>query len=124
MNSARWVLTTLAGSALALLASCGSNDDSSEVAATPVAPQTPILDSWQTKLSGRYARVLETQTTFPVRTWPAAGLTDTSGAAPLATYSDVQLVRHEPAKLPGQQPVTMMASRPKPGPGSSAAVAV
>jgi Uncharacterized alpha/beta hydrolase domain (DUF2235) len=37
---------------------------------------------------------------------------------------DVQLVRHEPAKLPGQQPVTMMASRPKPGPGSSAAVAV
>ena len=59
----------------------------------PVVLQVPIVDSWQLKFSGRYARSVETRDSFPVRTWPAAGLTDTSGAAPLPTYSDVQLVR-------------------------------
>ncbi len=65
------------------------------VVSPPVAnaPLLPNLDSWQFALSGRHARVVETRDTFPVRTWPAAGLTDTSGASSLATYSDVQLVR-------------------------------
>ena len=98
MKSARSV-ALLMGSTAALLAACGGSGGDA-VEASPAAPappatvqQVPILDSWQTKLSGRYARVVETQTTFPVRTWPAAGLTDTSGAAPLPAYADVQLVR-------------------------------
>ena len=78
---------------------CNGDGDSpvAPAAAEPVVPQAvqvvPIVDSWLLTYSGRYARVVETRDTFPVRTWPAAGLTDTSGAAPLPTYSDVQLVR-------------------------------
>jgi YHYH protein len=93
MKSSQMMVAVLAGSTVALLASCGGSDDSPEVAVAPVVQKTPILDSWQTTLSGRYARVVESRTSAPVKTWPAAGLTDTSGAAPLATYSDVQLVR-------------------------------
>ena len=89
--------TTLA--ALIVVACGGGGESESVVAPVTVAPvvpvvlQVPIVDSWQLKFSGRYARSVETRDSFPVRTWPAAGLTDTSGAAPLPTYSDVQLVR-------------------------------
>ena len=89
--------------AVVLVAACGGDDKPVEEAAVvvpapvEVAPKTPILDSWQTTLSGRYARVVETTSTFPVTRWPAAGLTDTSGPAPLPTYSDIQRVRQSDA---------------------------
>ena len=90
-----------AATAAAILVGCGgggSGGDSEPVVDTPTAtPQVPILDSWQTALSGRYARVQETTTTFPVTRWPAAGLTDTSGPSVLPTYADVQRVRQSEA---------------------------
>ncbi len=89
-------LSMLATIAAAVLVACGGNDnsgESTEVITPPAAAQVPILDSWQTALSGRYARVQETRTTFPVTKWPLATLTDTSGPSVLPTYSDVQRVR-------------------------------
>ena len=91
------VLAVTTASATALLG-CGDDGGSASGSASPAAPaavvaKVPILDSWQTALSGRYARVQETTTGFPVTRWPAAGLTDTSGPSVLPTYADVQRVR-------------------------------
>jgi hypothetical protein len=83
-----------------VMAACGGDDATVEdETPTPTVAQVPIVDSWQTKLSGRYSRVVETTTTSPVTTWPADGLTDTSGAQPLPAYSDVQLVRESDANV-------------------------
>jgi YHYH protein len=96
----RWwstaAMLTLAALSLAACSSDEEDDAETPVAAEPSPPsaaQIPITDSWLMAFSGRYARVVETRDSFPVRTWPAAGLTDTSGAAPMAAYADVQLVR-------------------------------
>jgi YHYH protein len=81
--------------AIAILVGCGGSDSpvAEAPAPAPTVTTVPILDSWRTDLSGRYARVQETRTTFPVTRWPAANLTDTSGPSVLPTYSDVQRVR-------------------------------
>lgn len=52
----------------------------------------PLLSSWQTRYSGRYARVVETSASQPVTTWPAPGLPRMGGGQALPAYSDVQQV--------------------------------
>ncbi len=84
----------LIASNLAVLIACSSGSAGTAQSASTSPRPVPVLDSWQTGLSGRYARVVETASTEPVSTWPAAGLTDTSGGSPLPTYSDVQKISH------------------------------
>ncbi len=56
------------------------------------AQTDPLLTSWFTQNSARYARVVE-QTGGPlVTTWPSAGLPNTGGGQSEPAYSDVQQI--------------------------------
>ena len=61
-------------------------------AQTPDKSQTPLLNSWLTRYSGQYARVVETKGGKPVATWPSAGLRNMGGGQSLPAYSDVQQI--------------------------------
>jgi hypothetical protein len=57
-------------------------------------PDTPLLTSWFTKNSGRYARVTETNGGKSVATWPSAGLPNMGGGQSQPAYSDVQQISY------------------------------
>lgn len=69
-------------------------------AAPPATAQTtatagandPLLSSWQTRYSGRYARVVEQDGAQPVTTWPSTNLPNHGGGQSLPAYSDVQQI--------------------------------
>ena len=61
-------------------------------AQTPDKAQTPLLNSWLTRYSGQYARVVETKGGKPVATWPSEGLPHMGGGQSLPAYSDVQQI--------------------------------
>ncbi len=52
----------------------------------------PLLDSWQTKYSARYARVVEQTGGKLVATWPSAGLSNMGGGQSKPAYADVQQI--------------------------------
>jgi YHYH protein len=56
--------------------------------------QVPLLNSWQTKYSARYARVVEQIGSSPVTTWPAAGLRNMGGGQSTPIYSDITQVSY------------------------------
>ena len=61
-------------------------------AQTPDKSQTPLLNSWLTRYSGQYARVVETKGGKPVATWPSAELRRMGGGQSLPAYSDIQQI--------------------------------
>jgi YHYH protein len=68
---------------------CGGKSSS-----TNVTTDSPQLTSWQTKLSGRYARVVEQTGGTEVTTWPSAGLNKMGGGQSQPAYSDITQVSY------------------------------
>ena len=62
-------------------------------AGTP-ALDIPLLTTWFTQNSGRYARVVETRGGKPVAVWPSPGLPNRGGGQSQPAYSDVQQVSY------------------------------
>lgn len=61
---------------------------------TVASAQVPLLSSWSTQFSARYARVVETNGGTPKSTWPSAGLPNMGGGQTTVAYSDIQLVSY------------------------------
>lgn len=59
---------------------------------TTAPNRDPLLDSWLTKYSGRYARVVEQPGGKLVSTWPSAGMPNRGGGQSKPAYSDIQQV--------------------------------
>lgn len=68
----------------------------SEQALPEVKPDvnSPLLTSWFTHNSGRYARVVEQTGASPTTTWPSPGLPNYGGGQSKPAYADIQQVHY------------------------------
>jgi hypothetical protein len=77
-----------------------TDTESGKTATVPVtvnpaaAPKNPLLTSWATQYSARYARVVQATGTSPVTTWPSAAYPNHGGGQSIVAYSDIQQVSY------------------------------